>query len=142
MIARTSPPPSTVTAELEIDVPLAQAFAWFAAAANLPSWTGFFLRVDPAGTDGHHRALSLVGMITTWIETTGEGERRDIDICSLIRGRTERARLTLDSCSTARTHVSFTVTVLHPESEAALEVQRARMEYELAAARRILELAA
>jgi hypothetical protein len=141
------PAPAPLTAGLDIGVPLTRALEWFGTATNLPAWTGFFIEVGPAGSDGRHQAMSLAGQITTWIESPWTGSTDDVArcevvICSVIRGRTERAGLTLERLDAARTRVTFTVTVLRPGSDATLRIQRARMAHELAAARRILEAAA
>lgn len=141
------PAPATLTVDLDIGVPLVRALEWFGTATNLPSWTGFFAEVGPGDADGRHRAISLAGPITTWIEipwteSTDYVERSEVVICSLICGRTERARLTLERLDATSTRVTFTVTMLRPESDAALRAQRARMASELTAARQILETAA
>jgi len=127
------------TAELDIGVPLERAVGWFGDATNLPSWTGFFTGVDPVGADGRHRATSLAGPITTWTETTDGDRCSEVGICSLIGGRTERAGLTFERRDTSSSHVVFTVVVLHPVSDSAVQTQSSRMAAELAAARAILE---
>ncbi|WP_432946259.1 SRPBCC family protein [Kribbella sp. CA-253562] len=131
--------PARVTAAITIDRPLTDVTDWFANAENLPSWSGFFQEVDAAGNDGRHPALSLAGVISTWTEVVREPGGAEVAICSVIRGRTERAALSLRQTG-AGTHVRFTVTVLRPEGATALQAQEIRMGDELDAARHLLEV--
>lgn len=129
-------------ADLDIAVPLERAVEWFGDATNLPSWTEFFTGIEADSVGGRHQATSLAGPITTWTEIASGDGRTEVSICSLIHGRTERARLTLERQDGASTHVAFTVVVLNPESVNAVQVQSSRMAAELAAARRMLDVTA
>ncbi len=135
-------PSAPAYAALAIAVPLERAVEWFGDATNLPSWTGFFTGVEADSIGGRHQATSLAGPITTWTEITSGGDRAEVSICSLIHGRTERARLMLERQKVSSTHVAFIVVVLNPESVTAVQVQSSRMAAELAAARRMLDVTA
>ena len=135
---QTAAGPVRVTAATTIDRPLDDVLGWLADPENLPSWSGFFQEVDAAGNDGRHPALSLAGVISTWTEVSREPGRAEVSICSVIRGRTERAVLSLQGTG-AGTAVRFTVTVLRPDNAEALRGQEIRMGDELDAARHLLE---
>jgi len=141
-VSATGAAARVVAATTTFDVPIEPVIEWFSVAENLPSWSGFFSEVDAAGPDGRSPAMSLAGVISTWTEVVRGPERDEVAICSLIHGRTERAVLSFEQLDSSGTRVEFVVTVLRPESEAALETQRARMTDELAAARRLLEVRA
>ena len=127
-----------VTSVVTIAVPVGEAVAWFERAENLPAWTGFFTSVRPAEEPGRYHAETKIGPITSWVERAELDDGYEVSICSLIRGRVERARLWLASAG-AGTRAEFRVHLLHDPDEAAVAAQRGRMAGELAAARRILE---
>lgn len=140
MTTNGQPIPADVTASVDIAIGIGEATRWFADAANLPDWTGFFRSVTVAGPDGKHTADSVMGTITTWTETVEHGEHVGVDICSLIRDRTERAALRLWPTGPDGTSVELTVTLLVATPQTVHE-QLQRITTELGRARHILEAA-
>lgn len=131
-----------VSSEVGIAVPVEVARDWFARPENLPEWTGFFTSVRPSDEPGRYHAETRIGPITTWIEQAERDGGYEVAICSLIKGRTERAKLWLGpdgAGGDAGTLARFGVTLLHSPDDDAVAAQRDRMARELGAARQILE---
>lgn len=74
---------------------------------NLPLWTYFFKKVEPSTHDAHVTDTA-VGPALTWIETSREGVSAQVDICSRLGERVEKARLRLEPMATG-TNVQFRV---------------------------------
>ena len=92
---------------------------------NLPRWTTFFASVDGRVERGH-AVTTLVGPAVTWIEKSG-GE---VDICSELNGRLEKARLSLQP-SAAGTRIAFKVRLPVAWGSERIEAQLGSMTREL-----------
>jgi len=118
-----------ITATAQLYAPRTALANFAARVPNLPAWSGFFRSVGDL-VDGHYPVQTPVGLIQTRIEHSSNPGSDQISICSLIKGRSERAELVLtDDGDGVRAH--FTIDLLGDPAPDVREQQRARMRSEL-----------
>lgn len=124
-----------VVASQVLAAPLAATADWLADPANLPRWTGFFVEVRP--DQGRHIASTPLGEAEVWIERSDAERGQALEICTILRGRAERARLVLEDAA-GQTRASFRVNLLGEPDEDRVLAQQQQMTQELGAIERAM----
>jgi hypothetical protein len=127
-----------VQSDVRIDRALPAVRTYLGHVPNLVHWTTFFRSVGTE-RDGRYEVDSIAGPIVTWIETEtlGDASVRQA-ICSLIKGRVERATLDLLAGS-GGVDVRFEVHLPREADDEALAEQRAEMRRELDTLKALVE---
>lgn len=124
---------------IETQAPVDLVLSIVSEIQNLPRWTTFFAAIGGRLEQGY-AVTTLVGPAVTWIEHTASELAAQVDICSKLNGRLEKARVRLrPTAAGSGTHISFEVQLPIAWGEERIQAQLGAMTRELECLRQLCE---